>query len=153
MLKSILLALAVFGLLAVSFVFIKAFRPAEKIKLVEVKIGNEIFKVEIADNFSSRARGLSGRDGLGSHEGMLFIFPVAMPQGFWMKDMKFPIDIIWIRDSKAIGMIIGAEPEPGPDYTIYSSPEPADMVLEVNAGTAQRFGMKIGDAVELKNGY
>lgn len=149
MLKSILLSLAIFILVAVGFVVMKAVQFG-KTKTAEVKIGNEIFKVEIADNFASRARGLSGRSGLGSHEGMLFLFPVAMPQGFWMKDMKFPIDIIWIRDDKVIGMTIGAEPEAGPDYTIYRSPESVDKVLEINAGSALQFGIKIGDAVSLK---
>ena len=146
MIKSILLALAVFGLVAIAFLFMRVVRP-DKTKAAEVKIGDNIFQVEIADTFSSRLRGLSGRSGLGSHEGMLFVFPIAMPQGFWMKDMKFPIDIIWIRENKVIGIIMGAEPEPGPDYTIYSSPEPADMVLEINAGLAQRLGIKTGDVV------
>lgn len=150
MIKQIFLALLIFVLLAAGFVIYQSVKTQiAGSRTRQIKIGETVFSVEIADNFSSRARGLSGRDGLGSHEGMLFVFPVAMPQGFWMKEMKFPIDIIWIKDNKVAGIVIGAEPEAGPDYTIYRSPENVDKVLEIGAGLSVQFGIKIGDEVTM----
>lgn len=118
--------------------------------LVEVKISGATFHVEIADTPAAQARGLSGRDFLAPENGMLFLFPKEEIQRFWMKDMKFPIDIIWIKEDTVVGMVIGAEPESGPDYTVYNSPEPIDKVLEINSGLTQKLGIKIGDAVDLQ---
>jgi uncharacterized membrane protein (UPF0127 family) len=149
MIKQILAAIGIFIVLViVGFVFNRLSGLGGK--TAEIKIGNAVFKVEIADTSATRALGLSGREFLKPDAGVLFIFPEAEIQKFWMKDMKFPIDIIWIRDNKVIGMVIGAEPEAGPDYTIYNSPEPADMVLEMNAGLSQKLGIRIGDMVKLE---
>lgn len=149
MIKQILAAIGIFiVLVVVGFVFSQLSGLGGK--TAEVKIGNAVFKVEIADTPAARALGLSGREFLKPDAGMLFIFAEADIQKFWMKDMEFPIDIIWIRDNKIIGMIIGAEPEAGSDYIIYTSPEPADMVLEINAGAAIKNGINVGDTLELK---
>lgn len=149
MIKQILAAIGIFIVLViVGFVFSQLSGLGGK--TAEVKIGNAVFKAEIADTPAARALGLSGREFLKPDAGMLFIFSEAETQKFWMKDMKFPIDIIWIRDNKVIGMVIGAEPEAGPDYTIYDSPEPADMVLEINAGLSIKNGINVGDDVKLR---
>ncbi len=115
----------------------------------ELKIGSVHFRVEIADTPIARAQGLSGREFLAPDEGMLFLFPFAGTQAFWMKDMKFPIDIIWIRDKEVVGMVIGAEPPEGDSGpATYTSPEAADTVLEINAGLTQRLGIKVGDIID-----
>lgn len=147
MIKQILIGLAVFVLLAVfgfAFFILPRFGGA---KTGEVKVGEAIFKVEIADTPELRSKGLSGRGYLKPDEGMLFIFPFPGNYGFWMKNMKFPLDIIWIKDNKIVGMIIGAEPEMEEPLTVYNPPEPIDKVLEINAGLTQKLGIKIGDNV------
>ena len=132
-------------------------------KKIKVVVGSAEFLADVVDNALSRAQGLSGRDGLGKNEGMLFIFGSPSSLEFWMKDMKFPIDIIWIKtDSppevlpgktsggKVVGFSENAEPEPGKmlwELKKYLSPELADVVLEVNAGVVAELGIKIGDAV------
>lgn len=111
------------------------------------------FDVEIADNPMKRSRGLSGKESLAENEGMLFLFSSAGFQSFWMKDMRIPIDIIWIKDNKAAGFEVNAQPEPGVrtvNLKRYVSPEAVETVLEVSAGTVERLDIRIGDKVELR---
>ena len=152
--KKILSAIGIF--LVAAFVAIVTFLiSGEKGKQLPTKalsIGEKTLNVEIADTIASRTRGLSGRGFLSEDDGMFFIFPYSAIQYFWMKGMKFPIDIIWISCDKVVGMVVGAEPETGPDYEIFNSPEPVDKVLEINAGLTQRFGIKTGDSIGISLG-
>lgn len=116
----------------------------------EVRINDQIFKIDVADNMLSRAQGLSGREKLGDNEGMYFVFGTSSVQGFWMKDMKFAIDMIWIKGERIVGFEENVQPEPEKTVfglTVYYSPEAVDRVLEVNAGTVARNGIKAGDLV------
>ncbi|MDP3725202.1 MAG: DUF192 domain-containing protein, partial [Nanoarchaeota archaeon] len=118
-----------------------------------VRIGKHEFIAEVADTEEERARGLSGRDSLDEMRGMLFLFdsPAGGPevQSFWMKDMKFPIDIIWVRK----GGVIGADrnlplPVSGAALSglpMYVSPGPVNAVLEVRAGTVEALEIRAGD--------
>jgi hypothetical protein len=119
----------------------------------EVVIGNSHFKVEIADTPTSRAQGLSGRPSLAEDSGMLFLFDDTANHGFWMKDMNFAIDIIWIKGDKIVGFRENAEPEPGKSVSgleIYYPPEPVDKVLEINAGLAGKYNFHVGDAIKIE---
>jgi uncharacterized membrane protein (UPF0127 family) len=115
--------------------------------------GKTIF-VDIADTPSLQTKGLSGRKSLNEDEGMFFIFPDSQIRYFWMKDMQFPIDILWIDNE---GKICGIEkdtpiPEANtPDYKlpVYSSFKPAKYVLEVNAGFSQKYSVTVGDQLDL----
>ena len=117
----------------------------------EIKIGGQVFKVEVANSMMSRAQGLSGREKLDEGAGMLFIFDGLGKYGFWMKDMKFAIDIVWISGNKIVGFQQNAQPEPTKTIfglTTYYPPEEVDKVLELNAGAVAKYGFRIGDAVE-----
>ena len=144
-----------------------------------VRIGNATFTVELAITTSTQARGLSGRQSLADGAGMLFPFTRPGVQSFWMKDMNFPIDIIWIgstsltaggstlstgsRQASLVaggraGIVLGfaqnAEPQPGTPLwglKIYTSPDGVDAVLEVPAGTVMKDGIKIGEPVIMNN--
>lgn len=125
-------------------------RPQPILKMAEVDIGENTFSVEVASTTISRARGLSGRDGLAEGEGMFFVFDNLGTDGFWMKDMKFSIDIIWIANDRVVGFAENAAPEPGVPLwklKIYYPPAPVDRVLEVSAGTVQKLGIRTGDPV------
>ena len=118
-------------------------------------IGSKIIEVEIADTVAARARGLSYRDSLGENNGLYFIFDSPGNQAFWMKDMNFPIDIIWIKDDKIVGVAENVMPQPGAQLwqlKSYSSPVPVNRVLEVNAGWFAKNGIKIGDEAKLTDG-
>jgi uncharacterized membrane protein (UPF0127 family) len=92
--------------------------------------------------------GLSGHAPLAEDEGMLFIFDEASVYPFWMKDMLFPIDIIWIDANSRISYIESAvTPDTYPK--VFAPDAPALYTLEVKSGTAERLGFKIGDAVRI----
>lgn len=151
MIKKFLLAIGFFLTLVAVVTIVKFITTGDLNfgKGTSVKIGNTTIEVELADTQSARIKGLSGRTSLGNKEGMLFIFPEKSVQKFWMKEMKFPLDIIWIDGERIAGIVYGVEPETGDQLTIYSSPEPVDKVLEVNAGTALAKGIKVGDVITL----
>ena len=118
-----------------------------------IQIGGVELFVEYAQTEAERARGLSGHAPLGSREGMLFMFPVASLHGFWMKDMLFDLDMIWIRSGRVVGL---SEHVPAPRFAgdklpTYYPPEAVDMVLEIGSGQARALGIGIGDAVSLSD--
>ena len=112
-----------------------------------VKIAGKNIKVELVDTPAGHAQGLSGRQGLNNDEGMLFIFDKSSIYPFWMKDMKFAIDIIWISEEKKVIYIKkDAKPE---DYPQSYNPEsPALYVLEVATGFSEKNNLKVGDEIE-----
>ncbi len=122
-----------------------------KMPLAEVIIGGKWIHAEVAQNPSSRERGLGGRRSLKEGTGMLFVFSERGYQTFWMKGMLIPIDIIWI-DGKAIVDIAPNVPPPrgGGGLPLYRPRTEADFVLEVPAGFAEKSRWKIGDGVVIK---
>lgn len=119
-----------------------------------VKIRDISIPVQIANNDKDRTQGLSNRNSLAQNEGMLFTFPENSRPFFWMKDMLFSIDIIWINEGKIVHIDQDVpKPEPNtPDYKLplYSPPTKINYVLEVNAGFTQKYGIKTSDIVEIK---
>ena len=111
-----------------------------------ISINDRILTVEIADEPIEQVQGLSDRENLGSQKGMLFIFDQPIMPGFWMKDMHFDIDIIWIDAS---GTIVGIEKSVSPDTypQTFNPPSPIKYVLEVNAGWSDKNKIKIGDQI------
>lgn len=107
--------------------------------------------VDVVSAPADRARGLSGRAGLAPSEGMLFRFEGPKIQSFWMKEMRFEIDIVWIQDGRVVGVSERAPlPVPGEPPLFLRSPVPCDTVLEVAAGSFRRWGLAIGDAVRFE---
>lgn len=122
---------------------------------VLLRVGQAEVRVEIARTPSDQARGLGGRRSLPANTGMLFVFESAADRVFWMKDTHIPLDLLWIRDGKIVGITANVQPEPGvPDALLrrYDSPGPVDQVLEVNAGWSAQYGVRIGDLVPLRDG-
>ncbi|MEK7146643.1 MAG: DUF192 domain-containing protein [Patescibacteria group bacterium] len=116
----------------------------------KVIINGTEFAVETADTFIKRANGLSGREELKPNQGMLFIFGRSGIHGFWMKDMKFSIDIIWIKSGKIIGFEKNMPPaKSNGELPVYYPPSEVDSVLEVIAGTVDKFKFMAGDGVEV----
>lgn len=137
-----------FFLLFVIILFLTACSQKENYRIVE--INNKVIKTEIADTPALQYKGLSNRESLCADCGMLFKFNDKQIKTFVMRDMKFPLDIIWIDDSIIIGISKNLAPE-GSDYkNFYRSPAPIDYVLEVNAGLAEESNIKIGNVVIIK---
>ncbi|MEW6610560.1 MAG: DUF192 domain-containing protein [Patescibacteria group bacterium] len=101
-------------------------------------------RAEIMRTPEEKARGLSGRESLEEGKGMLFVFDPPTRPSFWMKDMRFPIDIIWIYQDKVIGVTPNI-PYPADAHSplpTYSPPDFVTHVLEVPAGWAERNDIK-----------
>ncbi len=118
--------------------------------VIPVKAGSHItvnlhsLKLEIADTLAAQQRGLGGRVSLASDQGMLFVFDRPGRYPFWMKDVAFPLDIIWLKQGIVQEV---AQFESVTDAILIPSYTPryaADRVIEVNAGVAQQFGLKPG---------
>lgn len=108
-----------------------------------IRINNVQLGVEIADEAHEQTQGLSGRERLAQNEGMLFIFPYSAIPTFWMKDMLFSLDMIWIDENgKIVDITKNIAPETYP--TTFSPPSQIKYVLEVNAGWSDANKIKIG---------
>lgn len=112
-----------------------------------IRLGGQDFRTDMADTPAKRQQGLSGRETLERDEAMLFVFEEDGYHAFWMKDMKFSIDMIWLDESMAI-VHIERNVSPSSYPNTYKSPEPARYVLEVQAGTADRLNLQANDKAE-----
>jgi uncharacterized membrane protein (UPF0127 family) len=107
---------------------------------------DQTFTLEVADTPAERMQGLSNRPKLADGTGMLFVFDRPSVQCFWMKDMRFNLDIIWVDADKKVVYI---EPNVSPSTYPHSfCPNvPAQYVVEVNAGVAQQLRLEAGDTI------
>lgn len=139
------------ALAALALVACGSSRP-QTARTVDVRVGRAEVHAEIAADDTARRRGLSGRASLAENRGMLFVYPDRLERTYWMKGMRFPIDIVWIDR----GRVAGVEPDlpvpVGGDLPLYPSRVPADHVLEVRAGWAARHGVERGDRVSIGSG-
>ncbi|MFC1639074.1 DUF192 domain-containing protein [Patescibacteria group bacterium] len=95
-----------------------------------------------------RQQGLSGRSSLEPHDGMLFLFPRAQRYAFWMQDMRFPIDVVWIRAGEVVDLTYGLSiPEGDEEPLTFAPVTPADAVLEVPAGFIAEHDLRVGQPV------
>lgn len=119
---------------------------------VTVTLRDQRFTVEIADDYDERMRGLMYRDQMAADAGMLFLFEQQGPQAFWMKNTKIPLDILYFDNAWAlVGWSLNTPPcSLGDRCPSYPSQAPARYVLELNAGTAERIGAKLGDRLTVE---
>lgn len=108
-----------------------------------IRTPKQLIEAQVVDEPQTLAKGLSGRDSLGINQGMLFIFDRETTHYFWMKDMKFSIDIIWLDASKKV---VHMETRVSPDTypTKFNNKTPALYVLEVPSGRAAELGIAEG---------
>ena len=113
---------------------------------MQIQVGDTPLAVEVADTESLREQGLSGRDSLPEGQGMLFVFEQDGLWGIWMKDMRFPIDIVW---ADASGTVITIAPGIAPDTypNSFYPTAPARYVLELPAGFAAAHDIAIGSKI------
>ncbi len=114
----------------------------------KVCFNNNCFDVELALSQSQIEKGLMFRNSLGEKQGMLFVFPEQGDYGFWMKNTKIPLDIIWINENSEVAFISENAQicENGNDLCPVIKPgKNAKYVLEINAFEAEKIGLKQGD--------
>ena len=127
------------------FIYINFSEKSSKICIEDKKC----FVIEIVDSDAERTTGLSNRESLDKNKGMLFIFEDELVPGFWMKDMNFPIDIIWISsDFEIVGIETGLQPCINVDSCLAVYPtQPIEYVLEINSNQAEENNITEGDRV------
>lgn len=127
----------------------EAFLPGTPI----VKIGNVPIRVELALTDEERKKGLSRRATLGEQiDGMLFVFPAPDTYGIWMKDMNFPIDIIWISEDRKI-VHIEKNVDPNTYPKSFYPPKPVKYIIETNIHFSDTFNLSVGQEVELPEAF
>jgi hypothetical protein len=131
-------------------VFFLLFKPDTSLlevdNLTQLSIKGVLLQVEVADTPDEQSKGLSGRANLAENEGLLFVYEQPARPSFWMKEMNFPIDIIWISSDKKIAEVT-AKVSPDTYPQSFRPQKEIRYVLEVSAGTAERYGWLAGDLV------
>lgn len=145
----LLLGLAV----VIFFVLLGVYLLAQNTKETHVTVNDSKFQVEIADTDTEKQIGLSKTESLPENEGMLFLFDAPDYYSFWMRDMKFPIDIIFINGNKVTTVISNALPpsETNGSLPTFQPREKSDKVLEVNAGIAKKYNITEGSVIDINN--
>lgn len=116
-----------------------------------ITIDDNRLSVCMADTAEKQKNGLSGYKKMNDNEGMLFIFDGFQNYSFWMKDMNFPLDLIWISQNHVVEISKNVPVQKGfedKDLASYQPSVPVDKVLEVNAGWSDRMMVNIGDKIE-----
>lgn len=114
---------------------------------VQVNIKGKAYTLYLADTAEKRIKGLSNVVSLKKNEGMLFLFDKPDYYSFWMKNMHFPIDLIFVKDKTTVDIFANIRPE---SYSkSFITKEPANRVIELNAGEVEKLGLSVGDEVLL----
>jgi uncharacterized membrane protein (UPF0127 family) len=117
---------------------------------VTVRVGGVPVRAIVAATAAAKARGLSGRATLPRGEGMLFVYDEARRLSFWMRGMRFALDMVWIRDGRVAGVTRGVPaPSASSGTPLYPSSGAVDHVLEVPAGWAVRHDVGAGAPVAI----
>lgn len=113
-----------------------------------IHVNGRLVRVTVADTPPLRERGLGGRSGLAEDEGMLFVFSEDGRHTFWMKDMRFAIDILWVsREGSIVDIQERVSPETYP--ATFAPKAEATYVVELPAGYVEEHDVRIGDIVRL----
>ncbi len=136
------------------FFFLTACSSDVHFEQAKLSLAGNVFLVDVADTRAEQAQGLSGREKLEIDEGMLFVYADKQSLNFWMKDMLFPIDLLWIEDNTIVAWQENMPTPPAgahlAELPTYSSPKAVNHVLELPAGTIKRLSLSIGDQVTWK---
>lgn len=112
-------------------------------------VGDGVFRVRVASTDAERATGLGGTEPLAADQGMLLAFESDGQWGIWMKDVEYPIDVIWLDSQKKVVHIVkNMPPDSYPESFVPN--EEARYVLEVAAGTVDKKAIGIGDAARFE---
>jgi uncharacterized protein len=120
---------------------------------VSVHIGDGVFATRIAKTPAEREKGLSGTGELRSDQAMLFIYESEGKWPIWMKDMKYPIDIVWLNQNKEIVYIVKNAPPESYPYEQFIPKQDARYVLELPSGTVGKKSITIGKTAEFDENH
>ena len=138
-----------YKLLILLLVFIFGFFFMSHLK-AEIIINENIFNTDVVVFQWDKSKGLGGKKELKDNEGMLFFYFNKDIKYFWMKDMKFPIDILWVDGNRIVNISENILVYTNKEITKMSSVYSVDKVVELKAGTVSKYGIKIGDEAMIK---
>ena len=146
---------AIAAVAAATYVLAPTSPMPASLKTTPVIVGSTTIVAEVADTEASRELGLSGRQRLDGGKGMLFVFEQRGNWGIWMKDMQFPIDILFISETgeAGVGSVVSIEKEVSPDTyrevppRIFYPPLAVRYILELPAGYAEAHGLATGTEI------
>lgn len=117
--------------------------PLARTETADLVFGDVPVRARVLRTEAQLERGLSGTESLAPDEGALFVWSEPRLPAFWMKDMRFAIDIVWIApDATVLGIEYAASPDTYP--ALFAPPASVGWVLELPAGTASRSGASVG---------
>lgn len=136
---------------AAIIVFILAQRSNQFTRKITTTIGDSLFVLEVADSEQKRQLGLSKRRSIKNNEGMIFLFDTPGYYAFWMKDMKFPIDLIFLNDETIVTIYKNVPYPQNEDERLvtYSPTQPANRVIELKAGTVEKLKLSEGETIKI----
>lgn len=139
-------------LLAAYFLFFVSIKAENKIpdKIQRAEINHTTIYLTEVRSLEERSLGLGGRDTLLEDHGMIFVFEKKDLYAFWMKGMRFPLDMIWLNDNIVVDITKNAPVVKSGEFPRYTSKSPANYVIEVNAGFTDKYNINIGDQVKFK---
>ena len=112
---------------------------------IVLKINGHNISVDVADTSQKQERGLGGRESICAQCGMIFLFDTLEQHKFWMKDMRFDIDIVWLDGDSVVHISKNVSHEN--QFLIITVPQPTNRVLELPAGQSDIFGLKVGQQI------
>jgi uncharacterized membrane protein (UPF0127 family) len=118
-------------------------------KTPSAEINGHVFSLYLAGTSQAQAIGLAKYKSIPLNYGMIFIFDKSGLYSFWMKGMQFPIDIIFISGNKVVDVFQQVPVVSNGNLPVYTTKSKADKVLEINAGLAKKYGIKIGSEVKI----
>jgi hypothetical protein len=124
-------------------------KPASGLATVPMQLGNKSFTLEVADRTDSRTYGLMRRDSMPADHGMIFVFGEEEPRGFWMKNTRIPLDIVFIDHT---GKVVSVKQMKAFDLNTTPSDGPAQYAIELNLGAASAAGVTPGMNLTLPPG-
>ncbi len=114
-------------------------------------IDSHTFNVEVVKDSKAQEIGLIKYNSIQDDQGMLFVFNTPAIYSFWMRGMKFPIDIIFINNNTVVSTVENIQPvkATATNIPIYQPVAPADMALEINTGLVKKYNIKKGDTIKI----
>lgn len=121
-------------------------------KNASMTLGDKTFSLTVAKTDQEKQIGLSKKTSLRETEGMVFLFDKPDYYAFWMKDMKFSIDIVFLQDKKIVTIVENVSPlnKNNGSLEIINPDQPADTVVELPSGSSKKYNLRIGDTLTIK---
>lgn len=113
-------------------------KPQETLDICVYKIGNHSFKLELADEPQEREKGLMYRKELAEKSGMIFLWDKPAYRAMWMKNTYMPLDMIFVREGRVVGMVANTTPFSLDSITVDSA---VDAIIELKAGSIKQYNL------------